>query len=424
VNLTRAFLRVDRGFTNASIPFSAVEILWTSSTHFILLVKMAKTVIILGAGWAGLPLAHKLLKYTLPKSKDGLKVILVSPNTHFYWNLAAVRGVIPGAFTDDQLFLPIQPGFAQYPDGSFEFVLGKASSIDSENNTVEIVKNEGTKLFLSYDQLVIATGSQILSNLPFKPVGTHEETLAALHSLQKQIGAAKSIVVAGAGPTGVETAGELAARYGAQKEVTLIIRGDHALEASKVSPSIRQTVEKDLQKLGVKLVRNTKVEAVSAKGNGEAAKTALTLSNGSTLVADLYLPLFGVQVNTSFVPASLLDSTGSIILDKTMRVTGTKNIWGIGDVGNLEPKQVTVIDAMIMHLSAALDSVLTGEGQVKEYKLGKPMIFITMGKKFATGEIGGWKLWGWIVAYVKGRNIFVDTAKQYVDGKALRHAAM
>ena len=391
---------------------------------FILPVKMVKTVVILGAGWAGLPLAHKLLKYTLPKSKDGLKLILVSPNTHFYWNLAAVRGVIPGVFTDDQLFLPIQPGFAQYPDGSFEFVLGKASSIDSESNTVEIVRNEAAKLSLSYDQLVIATGSQILSNLPFKPIGTHEETLAALHSLQKQIDAAKSIVVGGAGPTGVETAGELAARYGSQKEVTLIIGGEHALEASKVSPSIRQTVENDLQKLGVKLVRNTKVEGVGVKGEGEAAKTALTLSNGSTLVADLYLPLFGVQVNTGFVPASLLDSTGSIILDKTMRVKGTKNIWGIGDVGNLEPKQVTVIDAMIIHLSAALDAVLTGEGQVKEYKLGKQMIFITMGKKYATGQIGGWKLWGWIVAYVKGRNIFVDTAKQYVDGKALRHAAM
>jgi NADH dehydrogenase FAD-containing subunit len=391
---------------------------------FIIPVKMVKTVVILGAGWAGLPLAHKLLKYTLPKSKDGLKLILVSPNTHFYWNLAAVRGVIPGVFTDDQLFLPIQPGFAQYPDGSFEFVLGKASSIDSESNTVEIVRNEAAKLSLSYDQLVIATGSQILSNLPFKPIGTHEETLAALHSLQKQIDAAKTIVVAGAGPTGVETAGELAAQYGSQKEVTLIIGGEHALEASKVSPSIRQTVEKDLQKLGVKLVRNTRVEGVGVKGEGEAAKTALTLSNGSTLVADLYLPLFGVQVNTGFVPASLLDSTGSIILDKTMRVKGAENIWGIGDVGNLEPKQVTVIDAMIIHLSAALDAVLTGEGQVKEYKLGKPMIFITMGKKYATGQIGGWKLWGWIVAYMKGRNIFVDTAKQYVDGKALRHAAM
>jgi hypothetical protein len=107
-----------------------------------------------------------------------------------------------------------------------------------------------------------------------------------------------------------------------------------------------------------------------------------------------------------------------------MRVKGTKNIWGIGDVGNLEPKQVTVIDGMIIHLSAALDSVMTGGGDSKEYKLGKPMIFVTMGKKFGTGQIGGWKLWGWMVTYVKGRNIFVDTAKQYVDGRALRHAAM
>jgi len=387
---------------------------------------MGKTVVILGAGWAGLPLAHKLLKYTLPKIKD-LKVILVSPNTHFYWNLAAVRGVIPGAFTDDQLFLPIQTGFEKYPEGCFQFILGKASSIDPDNSMVKITKNDGAQTSLQYDQLVIATGSQILSDLPFKPVGTHEETIESLHSLQEQIGAAKSIVIAGAGPTGVETAGEIAAQYGTAKEVTLIIGGDHVLGASKVLSSVTQSVEKDLQKLGVKLIHNAKVNdtQVSEKEDGSTAKqTTITLSNGTTIVADLYLPLFGIKLNTSFVPANFLDSTGSIILDKTMRVTGTKNIWGIGDVGNLEPKQVTVIDAMIIHMSAALDAVLTGTGEVKEYKLGKSMIFITMGKKYGTGQIGGWKLWGFLVTYVKGRNIFVDTAKQYVDGKALRHAAM
>ena len=68
---------------------------------------MAKTVVILGAGWVGLPLAHKLLKYTIPKAKAGLKVIIVSPDSHFYWNIVAVRGVIPGAITDEQLFLPL-----------------------------------------------------------------------------------------------------------------------------------------------------------------------------------------------------------------------------------------------------------------------------------------------------------------------------
>src|SRR6202034_569162 len=121
---------------------------------------------------------------------------------------------------------------------------------------------DGTQRSLSYDQLVIATGSHVRTNLPFKPVGTHEETLAALHSLQKQIDVAKSIVVAGAGPTGVETAGELAAAYGGEKDITLIVGGERALQASHVLPSVSQVVETDLQKLGVELVHNTQVTGV------------------------------------------------------------------------------------------------------------------------------------------------------------------
>ena len=390
---------------------------------------MAKTVVILGAGWAGLPLAHKLLKYTLPKVKDALKIILVSPSTHFYWNLAAVRGVIPGAIPDQQLLLPIEPGFAQYSAENFEFVLGKANKLDLERNSVEIAGDNASHRSLSYDQLVIATGSQIRSNLPFKPIGTHEETLRALHSLQDQIGDAKSIVVAGGGPTSIETAGELAAAYGGKKDITLIIGGDHALQASHVLPSVSQSVERDLEKLGVKLFRNTQVIDVqvnAAGGEDAASQTTLTLSNGSPLIADLYLPLFGVQVNTSFVPPSLLDTAGNLILEKTMRISGTTNVWGIGDVGNIEPKQVTVVDAQIIYLAGALDLVLIGEGEkVKDYKpSGKTMIFITMGKKYATGQIGGWKLWSWMVSYVKGRKIFVDTAEGYVGGKHLRHASM
>ena len=390
---------------------------------------MGKQIVILGAGWAGLPLAHKLLKYTLPKTKGGLKVFLVSPNSHFYWNVAAVRGVIPGAIPDEQLFLPIEPGFAQHSADNFEFVLGKAKNLDVERNTVEVARNDGSRCSLPYDQVVIATGSQIRSNLPFKPVGTHEETLAALHSLQEQIDNAKSIVVAGAGPTGVETAGELAATYGNKKDVTLIIGGEHVLQTSHVLASVHQVVERDLQKLGVKLVYNTQVKGVQKtpkEAQGETSQTSLRLSDGSDLIADLYLPLFGVQVNTGFLPLNLLDSAGNLIQDKTMRVQGTKNVWAIGDVGSIETKQLTVTDAQIIHLSAALDSVLTGDDrQVREYKpSSKKMIFITMGKKYAIGQIGGWKLWGWIVSYVKGRMLFVDTAQGYVDGKHLRHASM
>lgn len=88
------------------------------------ITKMPENIVILGAGWTGLPLAHKLLKYTLPKKP--IRIILVTPNTHFFWNVAATRGLIPGEFTEDQLFLPIAPGFAKYPSPSFELVLGTA----------------------------------------------------------------------------------------------------------------------------------------------------------------------------------------------------------------------------------------------------------------------------------------------------------
>lgn len=292
-----------------------------------------------------------------------------------------------------------------------------------------MVNNDGHQLSLVYDQLVIATGSQIRNNLPFKPVGTHEETIKAFHALQDHIEAAKSIVIAGSGPTGVETAGELAAAYGERKTITLVMGGDCVLQASNALPSVSQTIESDLRKLGVKLVYKVKVERTESIGGASTdgySRTSLTLSNGEMLTADLYLPLIGVQVNTKFVPGSLLDATKSLTLDKNMRVKGVPNVWGIGDVGNIEPKQLTVTDAQIIHLAAALDAVLTGQsGGVKDYKPSeKPMIFVTLGKKYGTGQIGGWKLWGFLVRHVKGRYLFVDIALDYVGGRRLRHASM
>lgn len=381
---------------------------------------MAKTVVILGAGWTGLPLAHKLLKYTVPKVKE-LKVVLVSPNSHFFWNVAATRGIIPGDISNEKLFLPIEPAFKQYSAENFEFVLGSANDIDQAANAVNVSSTDGTQRVIHYDQLVIATGSSLSSNLPLKPKGDHESHLTAWRDLQKKVESAKTVIIAGGGPTGVEVAGELAAKYGSEKEITLVVSGDQPMEGAL--PSVRASVERDLQKLGVKLMKNTRVTDSRTSTNGK--QTTVSLNNGSTLLTQLYLPLHGVKVNTTFVPGDLLDAKCNLELDQTMRVVGTENIWGIGDVGNLEPKQLTVTDNQIIHLAAALDTTLTGSGPVKPYEpMKKDMIFVALGRKFATGQIGNWKLFGFMVAYVKGRKLFVDTAEGYVGGKFLRHASM
>ncbi|KAJ4321738.1 hypothetical protein N0V84_005171 [Fusarium piperis] len=381
---------------------------------------MAKTVVILGAGWVGIPLAHKLLKYTAPKV-SGLKVILVSPNSHFYWNVAATRGIIPDAIPEDQLFLPIKPAFEQYPPGNFEFVLGKAEGVDPAANTVQISLDNGVQRGIVYDQLVIATGSRLASNLPLKPIGSHNDTLSAWRDLKKRVGEAKSIVIAGAGATGVEVAGELAARYGKAKAITLVLSGDKPLEGTLAS--VRASVNKDLRNLGVKLVYRNRV--VEKRGGQDGKRTELTLSNGSTLTADLYLPLYGIKLNTGFIPDEFLDSNENVKLDDKMRVAGTKNVWGIGDIGNIDPKQLTSTDNQIIHLAAALDATLTGQGSVKPYEpANKAMIFVALGKKHAAGHMGNWKLFSFMVSFAKGKKLFVDTAEGYVWGKHLRNAAM
>ncbi|CAI4218849.1 unnamed protein product [Parascedosporium putredinis] len=322
---------------------------------------MQKTVVILGAGWAGLPLAHKLLKYTTPKVPK-LKVILVSPNSHFFWNVAASRAILPKQIPDDQVFIPIQPAFERYAQENFEFILGRAENVDLQASTVT---------------LVIATGSRLAGNTPFKLLGSHETTITAWHKMREQVEHAKSIIISGAGPTGVEFAGELAALYGSSKTITLIISGDEPLE-------------------GALAVRVTNTEEVAPAGPVE-----VTLTDGSTIKADMYVPFHGAKVNSAFIPDELLDPTGSIKVDKSLKVENTRNLWAIGDVGNAEPKQLTPYRPM-----------------------EKKMLFIALGKKLASGHIGSWRLFGLIVSYVKGRKLFVDTAEGYVQGKHLRHAAM
>jgi NADH dehydrogenase FAD-containing subunit len=383
--------------------------------------KMGKTVIILGAGWAGLPLAHKLLKYTVPKVPD-LKIVLVSPNSHFFWNVAATRGIIPGEIPDEHLFIPIAPAFKQHTADKFEFILGAAESVNPNESTVNITLQDGSSQCLSFDQLIVATGSRLVGNLPLKLTGTYGAHLTDWHGLQHKVAEARRIVISGGGPTGVEVAGELAAKYGSTKDITLLTSSNELMLSA--TPSVRRTVSQDLKKLGVKVVYNNSVASVSTDTDTDTGETHITMADGSIVKADLHLPFHGVTVNTSFLPVALLDDKSNLKLDKKMRAVGTPHIWGIGDVGDTEAKQLTVTDNQIIHLASALHATLTG-GQVSDYvPVSKQMVFASLGKNHGTGQIGNWRLWGFMVNYVKGRSLFVDAAPGYVGGKHLRHASM
>ena len=178
-----------------------------------------KNIVILGGSYAGISTAHRLLKHAAKTAP--FKITLVSPNTHFYWNIASARGIVPGQLTNEELFQPIADGFNRYPASQFEFILASAESLDVEAKTVEISGSTGNGS-LDYDFLVLATGSRTKADTPFKGLGSTETTKDALRDFQARVEKAKTIVIAGAGVTGVEAAGELGFEYGRQKEIILV----------------------------------------------------------------------------------------------------------------------------------------------------------------------------------------------------------
>lgn len=372
---------------------------------------MPETILIIGAGYAGIGLAHKLLKDTRPKV-PGLKVVLVSPSTHHLWNIAVVRGIVPGRLADDKLFQPIEPGFKKYPVDSFEFVLGTATHVSPDKRVVRVQTSQET-LELEYTHLVVATGSSYPSRIPFTSIGTYQETLDALHDWQRRVETASSIVIAGAGPTGIETAAELACVYGQMKNIIVIVPSSDPLPG--LIPDVGKTAANDLEKLNVKIRRHTRVT------NIEQTDSQLTifLSDGSTLQADVYLPLFGMKANSSFLPTILLDDSGNLKLDTSLRVTGFENIWAAGDVGNLEPKQLIYAERQALHLAMNLDAVLTGANErVSDLKpTVMPQLFVTIGQKKGTGQYNRFRVPGFIVSTVKGKTLFTEKAPGLVAGK-------
>lgn len=174
-----------------------------------------KSILILGGSFGGLSTAYRLLK-----KNPNVKITLIAPNDALYWNLAGPRAIVPGGFDDSKIFAPYAPGFKQFGERA-EIVTGLATSMDVAAKKVTVKGANGERVY-SYDMLVIATGASTKGDVPYKVIGSTEDTKAHLHGFQERVKKATTIVVAGGGATGVETAGELGYEYGKTKKIILV----------------------------------------------------------------------------------------------------------------------------------------------------------------------------------------------------------
>ncbi len=399
--------------TNININLNISTTTVMSSTHEIL---------ILGGHHAGVNVAHYVLRHVIPKlsklNATSYHVTIVTPNVEFYWNIAAPRLLVSDTLIpEEKVFLSIKDAFKSYKPAQFSLVQGKATAIDADKKTVTISNGSS----LPYSTLVIATGSSYSS--PVWALNDSEEALKSeLHALRSAIKSAKTVLIAGGGAIGVETAGEIGAHYPSHD--TTILSGNERL-LPKLLPSNSASAQSKLKNLGVKVINNVRVSGSKKNADGT---TTVSLSDGSSRVVDVLIDATGAKPNSSFVPPAWLNSTAHVqVDDKTLR-SPTPGVYAIGDVASYSTASVMDAQNAVAPLGTSIGIDLAkaaGKSGLFSQKVFKPLKdtqFVPTGPGGGVGQVFGWKLPSLAVWAAKSRTYLVWMASGGVAGDNFKKA--
>jgi NADH dehydrogenase FAD-containing subunit len=266
--------------------------------------------VVLGAGYTGLTTAKLLARRT------GATVTLVNERDWFVERMRNHQRA-----TGQQL--RHRPLRDLLTGTGIRLVVDRATHIDAERRRVELA---GGGEPVGYDLLVYALGSHA-DLLAVPGAAEHAHALAGAEQatrLRDRMRTAATVAVVGGGPTGIETAAELAETY-PDRTVRLVTSGalGGALGGA-LSERGRQHLHHTFDRLGVRVWEHATVAAVAADG--------LLLEGGEHIGADAVAWTTGFRVPTLARAAGLaVGDTGRMLVDDTLRSVSHPEVYGIGD---------------------------------------------------------------------------------------------
>lgn len=196
---------------------------------------------------------------------------------------------------------------------------------DSIHKTINFVRN-GKEATITYDKLIIATGSSQLSQ---KISGSNGESVLkykrpheAKDALAK-VDASQSVTIIGAGQVGVEAADLLSKQ---QKQVTLIENMDYVL-FKYFDKDMIQPVQQKMLEQGIDLHLNQTVSAIEA----EADQKATIRFGNESVTSDAVILGVNVRPDLHFLDEHIkLHMDQTIAVDRYMR-TSVEDVFAVGD---------------------------------------------------------------------------------------------
>ena len=291
---------------------------------------MQKTILIIGAGFGGFWSALSAVRLLDQHGREDIAVQVLAP-------VAELR--VRPRFYEPQVHTMRTSLTKLFEKTGVQFIPGLAQQIDVEQQTVSYLDQSGVLATLGYSALVLAAGSTL--NLPnidglqahafnvdsieqAERLETHMQRLAALPDTL----ARNTVVVAGGGFTGIETACEMPARLreildvDCQARVIIIDRAQSV--GASMGAAIAPVIAEATAELGVEWCLASSVVAVDEQG--------VTLADGQRIDAATVVWTAGVRASelTAQIPAER-DPLGRLHVDANLRVVGSQTVFATGD---------------------------------------------------------------------------------------------
>ena len=293
---------------------------------------MQQRLVIIGAGFAGMyaALSAARLRGLNNVSPDALEIVVVAPEPTL---------VVRPRLYESQPETLSAPLKAVFDAVDVQYVQGSATAIDTTARSVEIAAADGSVSTLRYDRLVLASGSRLfrpeisgLAEYGFSVDQLKDAVVLDrhLHALASRPAspARNTVVVAGGGFTGIETATEMPARlraiFGADAEIRVVIVDRNGAIAPDMGANARPIIENALSELGIETRLGAGVEALD--------ETGVTLSSGERIESATVIWAAGMRAGpiTAQIPAAR-DNFGRLPVDRALRVSGVPGVFATGD---------------------------------------------------------------------------------------------
>ena len=293
---------------------------------------MTQKLLIAGSGFAGMWAALAAARAAALNNREAeLDITVVSP--------AAELCIRPRLYETafDEMNPALGPLFAAV---GIRHVAGMVAAIDPVLHEVAVVDSTGERTTLAYDRFVLATGSTVFTpDVPgLKVHGFDVDQFANavrldqhLHALASEPASAarNTVVIAGGGFTGIETAADMPQRlraiFGDGADIRVVILEQADAIGPDLGPGPRPLISEALSDLGVEVLTATAATAIDAEG--------VTTSTGERIPTRTVVWTAGARANplAAQLPGAH-DRFGRVHADRELRADGVDDVFVTGDV--------------------------------------------------------------------------------------------